>query len=58
MEIDVAGLAVNPLNILHGAFHAALAVEVAQTTYGGKLSDLMTRSSRQFAMGRPWLPPS
>jgi acyl-coenzyme A thioesterase PaaI-like protein len=43
VEIDVAGLAVNPLNILHGAFHAALAVEVAQTTYGGKLSDLMTR---------------
>jgi acyl-coenzyme A thioesterase PaaI-like protein len=41
--IDVAGLAVNPLHILHGAFHAALAVEMAQTTFGGELSDLMTR---------------
>jgi acyl-coenzyme A thioesterase PaaI-like protein len=41
--IDVAGLAVNPLQILHGAFHAALAVEAAQATYGGELSDLMTR---------------
>jgi acyl-coenzyme A thioesterase PaaI-like protein len=43
VEIDVTGLAVNPLNILHGAFHAALAVEVAQSTFGGELSDLMTR---------------
>jgi acyl-coenzyme A thioesterase PaaI-like protein len=43
VEIDVAGLAVNPLDILHGAFHAALAVEVAQATYGGEFSDLMTR---------------
>lgn len=43
VEIDVAGLAVNPLNILHGAFHAALAVEAAQAAFGGELSDLMTR---------------
>jgi acyl-coenzyme A thioesterase PaaI-like protein len=41
--IDVAGLAVNPLHILHGAFHAALAVEAAQAEFGGELSDLMTR---------------
>jgi len=43
VEIDVVGLAVNPLSILHGAFHAALAVEAAQATFGGELSDLMTR---------------
>lgn len=43
IEMHVAGLAVNPLQILHGAFHAALAVEVAQSTFGGELSDLMTR---------------
>jgi len=43
VELDVAGLAVNPLNILHGAYHAALAVEAAQAAFGGELSDLMTR---------------
>jgi acyl-coenzyme A thioesterase PaaI-like protein len=41
--LDLAGLAVNPLKILHGAFHAAMAVEVAQARCGGTLSDLVTR---------------
>jgi acyl-coenzyme A thioesterase PaaI-like protein len=43
VELEVVGLAVNPLDIMHGAFHAALAVEAAQKACGGVLSDLVTR---------------
>lgn len=43
VELDLVGLAVNPLNILHGAFHAALAVEAAEEACGGVCSDLVTR---------------